>query len=197
MGILYLTRHGETEWNKLSKLQGKKDSPLTEKGKWQAACLGHHLEDTHIDHIYTSSSERAIVTAQVIRMNRDIPVSTLDSLMEISLGVWEGQTTHALKERFPEAFDAFWNKPERYVPVDSDGETFAEVQRRMIETVEDLMKKHINETILIVTHGISLKTLIARFEKRPENALFKTVAQRWYQRASGPLTILLAPLLAT
>lgn len=173
MGVLYLTRHGETEWNTLWRLQGKKDSPLTQKGIDQALALGQRLKTIAIDRIVSSSSPRALSTARYIAMDRDIPIEPSDDLMEIGLGIWEGQTTEVLKRDYPEAFEAFWNKPSAYVPVTEGAETFATVQNRMWQKTQALMQAHPHETILLVTHGIALKTLIARLENRDLDSLFQ------------------------
>jgi probable phosphoglycerate mutase len=173
MGILYLTRHGETEWNKEWRLQGKKNSALTPKGVWQAKQLGRHLEDVAIDKIYTSSSPRAVHTANCIRGKRDIPIVALDALMEIGLGSWEGQTAEDLRRIYPVAFEAFWSYPERYIPVSPEGETFEVVQRRMRETIDHIQTSHPNEAILVVTHGISLKLLLASLENKELSTVFK------------------------
>ncbi|WP_412973888.1 histidine phosphatase family protein [Paenibacillus sp. OAS669] len=94
---LYLTRHGETEWNVEGKLQGHKDSPLTNLGKRQAKWLGASLKEIEFDAIYSSPSPRTYQTAEIIREERKIELSSCDSLKEIGLGSWEGQKDHILK----------------------------------------------------------------------------------------------------
>lgn len=62
---LYLTRHGETEWNVIHRMQGSKDSPLTELGVRQAESLKAVLDTVPIDAVYASPSPRAMRTAEI------------------------------------------------------------------------------------------------------------------------------------
>ena len=68
MHSLYFTRHGETVWNVENKICGMTDSPLTERGREQAAALGAHVRDSgvHIDEILYSPLSRAADTAKAI-----------------------------------------------------------------------------------------------------------------------------------
>jgi probable phosphoglycerate mutase len=88
---LFLTRHGETIWNTKKMMQGWKDSPLTEKGIDQARKLANRLTDVTLDGIYSSTSNRAIATAEIIKGERSLKVMKLDSLRELSFGDWEGK----------------------------------------------------------------------------------------------------------
>lgn len=88
---IYLVRHGQTEWNVLHRFQGHMDSPLTKLGIQQAEWLGEALQHDPIDLIYSSTSNRAFHTAEIIRGNRDVAVTACDEFKEINLGVWEGQ----------------------------------------------------------------------------------------------------------
>ena len=76
MLTLYLTRHGETEWNVQKRMQGWQDSPLTEKGRRDAVLLGKRLESVEFAAIYTSTSGRTVETAELIRGERFIDVQT-------------------------------------------------------------------------------------------------------------------------
>lgn len=72
---IYLMRHGQTQWNVENRLQGRKDSHLTEKGRQDAALLGECIHTMNLDAIYTSVSSRAIQTAQIVRGQTTIPLS--------------------------------------------------------------------------------------------------------------------------
>ena len=162
MVTLYLTRHGETEWNVEKRMQGWQDSPLTEKGRQDAMRLGKRLEAVDLTAIYTSTSGRALETAQLIRGGRLIPIYTEKQLREIHLGDWEGKTHEEIKEMDPIAFDHFWNHPHLYAP--RRGERFIDVQNRAFAAIEKIVERHQEGNILIVTHGVVLKTLLARFK---------------------------------
>ncbi|KIY23599.1 MULTISPECIES: histidine phosphatase family protein [Mesobacillus] len=154
---LYVIRHGETEWNKEKRSQGRLDSSLTEKGKKDARSLGDRLDNTEFCQIISSPSGRTLETARLVKGERMIPLTTDERLMEIDLGAWQGKTEEEVKSLYPEEFDAYWNEPERYKGV--GGETFLQVQQRIIKFLKDLEETVTEGNILIVTHGVVMKTL--------------------------------------
>lgn len=172
MGVLYLTRHGETIWNTEWRLQGHLDSPLTAKGLWQAERLRDRIKNFTIDVIYTSPSQRAFRTAMIIQGGRSIPVIPHEGLMEINLGIWEGQTSEEISEAFPEAFHNFWYRPERYIPVSEGAETYEQVQSRLSDCIREITESHKDQTILVVTHALALKAFLLAVENRPIEDLF-------------------------
>lgn len=72
MITLYITRHGETEWNTEKRMQGWSDSNLTVKGGEHAALLGNRLKEVSFDAIYSSPSKRTELTAGLIKGDKDI-----------------------------------------------------------------------------------------------------------------------------
>jgi broad specificity phosphatase PhoE len=165
MLTLYLTRHGETEWNVQKRMQGWQDSPLTEKGRKDAVLLGKRLESVELDAIYTSTSGRTVETAELIRGERLIPMYHHENLREINLGDWEGKTHDEITEFDPIAYEHFWNKPHLYLP--ERGERFIDVQTRALNVIQDIVNRHPSGNVLVVTHGVVLKTLIAYFKNMP------------------------------
>ncbi|QIB27248.1 histidine phosphatase family protein [Caloranaerobacter azorensis] len=87
---IYITRHGETEWNKLGKMQGWKDSNLTIKGIEDAKKLGKSLAHIEFDKIYCSPLRRAIDTANYIKGDKNTEIIITESLKEMGFGSWEG-----------------------------------------------------------------------------------------------------------
>ncbi|NLY75174.1 MAG: histidine phosphatase family protein [Firmicutes bacterium] len=165
MTRLYLTRHGQTEWNIVHRMQGQQDSPLTELGKKQAKWLGDRLHDVGLDVIFSSSSGRAIRTAEIIRGTRKIPVILSDNLREISLGAWEGMLHTEVERIYPEEHRNFWHFPHQYQPV-AGGETFAQLYSRVSNEVEKIISNYTGKNILIVAHATVLKMLMAYFENK-------------------------------
>ena len=88
---IYLMRHGETKWNKRSKLQGQVDIPLAPKGIEQAEMTSEGMKDIPFDHIFSSPLKRAYKTAQVVRRDRPIEIVRDDRLKEMSFGTSEGK----------------------------------------------------------------------------------------------------------
>ncbi|HEX6123163.1 MAG TPA: histidine phosphatase family protein [Ktedonobacterales bacterium] len=168
---LYLTRHGETEWNVAHRMQGRQDSPLTALGLRQAAWLSEALAEVALDAIYASPSPRALRTAEILRRERPIPVQPEARLYEISLGAWEGLRGEDIVARDPERHHVFWHDPPAYQPV-GGGETFEEVARRVLSCVEELLAAHHGQRLLLVTHTVALKVIMSAYEGRPLSRLW-------------------------
>lgn len=160
---LYLTRHGQTEWNLTKKMQGHKDSPLTPSGIQQAEWLRERLSPVPFDVIYCSSSPRAITTAGIIAGNRS--AMKLDSLREINMGLWEGQRIEQITQDFPTQFSQFFNEPHLYQPT-GQGESYSDLITRTLPTIQDILMKHKGQQVLIVTHRITLKAIMSYFMKK-------------------------------
>ncbi|NEN82299.1 histidine phosphatase family protein [Paenibacillus elgii] len=159
---MYLTRHGQTEWNSKKKMQGHLDSPLTDYGMRQAEWLKERLESVHFDAIYSSSSPRAFHTARIVSGNRPVPISTLDSLKEINMGLWEGQQIDQIQQQFPIPYDHFFNEPHLYRPT-GHGESYSELLERTIPALNRILEEHQGQQVLIVTHRITLKVIMSYF----------------------------------
>ncbi|MFD0771427.1 phosphoserine phosphatase 1 [Bacillus sp. CGMCC 1.60114] len=163
--MLYITRHGETEWNVEKRMQGRKNSNLTETGMLQAKQLGKRMKDMPLDVIYSSPSERAMHTAQLIKGDRDIPIVANEHLYEIDMGVWEGDTQVKIQEKYPKELDLFWNAPHRYES--KSGESFYEARERVLKGLTYILQKHKGENVLIVSHAITSLLMMGHFEQRP------------------------------
>jgi broad specificity phosphatase PhoE len=119
--------------------------------------LGERLKETEFIQIITSPSIRTLETARLIKSERPIALTTDDRLMEIDLGHWQGKTDSEVKSLYPESYSAYWNEPEAYAG--EGGETFLQVQERLMEFLVELEKKVKDGNVLIVTHGVVIKTL--------------------------------------
>jgi broad specificity phosphatase PhoE len=168
---LYITRHGETEWNTQKKMQGWSDSELTKNGKRNAVLLGNRVREINFDAIYSSPSKRAKITAELIKDDRDIPIIIDDNLMEINMGKWEGQAVSFIKEKYPDEFHSFWNAPHLYNSL--NGESFDELKNRVLKSITSIQEKHSSGSILIVTHSVVIKTLCAYFKNLPLDKLWE------------------------
>ena len=156
---IYITRHGETEWNTLKKMQGWQNSNLTEKGIEDAIRLGERLEDINFSKIYSSPLARAKDTANYIKGNRDMEIELLDGLREMGFGSWEGMENEKVKELHKEQYHNFWNKPELYKREDSEG--FEDLFERVEKTLKYIIENSTGENILIVSHAVTIKTIYA------------------------------------
>lgn len=100
---ILLTRHGQTDWNFLGKVQGKADIKLNEKGVEQARNTRDKLKNEQIDLILCSPLIRAIETANIINADRNIPVFIAEELSERDFGEFEGMSSTEFD------YEAFWS----------------------------------------------------------------------------------------
>ncbi len=156
---LILVRHGETVANRENIFRGRMDFPLNENGIEQAKCLADELLRFHIDAIYSSPLSRATATAKPIAETQKLHIIIEDGITNISLGNWEGVPHTEIAEKFPKEYHLWQTEPEKLnIP---NGEILADVQRRSVETIKKIVKKHRNETVAIVSHRAVLKPLLA------------------------------------
>ena len=162
---LYATRHGQTEWNIEGRMQGHLDSPLTQLGVRQATRLGEALSHINFDVIYASPSARAIHTAELICGNKEVAIRLDERLREIRVGSWEGKLKSEIAETFPEAYQTYRQAPHLYKAVNG-GETFFHVAERVGSFLNELLSADEERRVLVVTHTVTLKLLMSRFEER-------------------------------
>ncbi|HBC96571.1 MAG TPA: histidine phosphatase family protein [Clostridium sp.] len=169
---LYITRHGETVWNTEKRMQGRKDSPLTEEGIRQANLLKKRLKSIDFSVVYSSPSGRALRTAKILVESRNIPIIKDDRLMEIDLGKWEGFNQKEIGKKNPEQLHNFWTSPDVYEP--EGGEKFEHVKDRVVPLIKGIINKCDGKNVLIVTHAVTLKVIMAYFENTPLEELWHT-----------------------
>lgn len=160
--MLYIMRHGKTDWNVRHKLQGRTDIPLNDEGRRMAAEAGRQYEDIHFDVCYSSPLVRAKETADIFLQGRNVPVYTDDRLVEMGFGIYEGiENSFEIKDC---PINTLFKKPEAYVTVDG-GESFDELFARTGEFIDNVVMPQINEgkDILIVGHGAMNCSIIAKF----------------------------------
>ena len=162
---LYITRHGQTQWNVEGRMQGHQDSPLTDLGIRQAIWLRDTLHEIAFDSIYASPSPRAKKTAEILRAQRSCDVIYDDALREQSMGSWEGERGKEIKQNYPVAYHTFWQTPHLYQP-ENGGESFFDFHKRVISFIESLISKNEGKTILIVSHAGTVKAIMSYFEGR-------------------------------
>jgi phosphoserine phosphatase len=169
MTNIFLVRHGQTEWNQQNRLQGHKNSPLTQMGRQQATKTREALLDQTIDKAYVSPLQRAQDTLGIILEGRDIETTVTKNLKEINLGPWEGKTREETKESHPLEYDKFWNQQDQFI---LDGaETYQQLQVRMIKELDAILAKEQGKNILVVSHWIAIKTVIAHYTSTPISKL--------------------------
>lgn len=169
--MLYLVRHGQTEFNISGKLQGSADSPLTERGIREAEKLKESLQDIPFACFYSSALGRAYHTASILKGDRKVPLLQFSELNEIAFGVWEGVGKEELEETCPDNYSRLWNDPVSYQPP-KGAESFDDFFSRVRLFSSKLFEQAAEKNILAVTHGIWLKTFYCIFQQKKLDQLW-------------------------
>ena len=153
-----LVRHGETEWNRDLRYQGKTDIELSPQGKKQASLLAERLAHQEVHAIYSSDLKRAWATALAISAYHGLYVVAELGLREMDFGMWEGLTYAEIQGRFPEEMVRWEDDP--LVKAPPGGESFGQVVTRITEALREIVRRHQGATVLIVAHSGSLQALL-------------------------------------
>lgn len=174
---LIVTRHGETDWNKIHKFAGSTDISLNGEGRKQAEKLALRLKDCNIETIFSSPLRRALDTAQEIKKYH--PAAELvveDGLKEVNFGVFEGLTMDEVKERHKDIWKKrAVNKFDYKVP---DGESYAESYERVLRVLNKIAE--LGKDSVIVAHGTLNKLLFMRLTGKP----LEELERQWYNNTS-------------
>lgn len=143
--MIYITRHGQTDWNLQKKVMGRCDEPLNHTGINQALETRDKLMDINIDLIICSPLLRAKQTADIINENRGIPIIYDDRIIERDFGEFEGMETNNFD------FDGYWDyyKNESYQRAENIQVFF----NRVYQFLNEILENYNDKNILFVTHG--------------------------------------------
>lgn len=159
--IIKFYRHGETEWNKIGRLQGWDDSPLTSAGKMTAQAVSWQP-----DIVFCSDLPRAFETAK--RMFPKNIIHQDARLREIYLGHWQGQYISELKQT--EAYQCYVSSPQNFQATTQ--ETFEQVTERMQNFISEL-EQLLDKKIAVVSHGVAIACLSVAYNNRSLKDLWK------------------------
>jgi broad specificity phosphatase PhoE len=187
-GVIYLVRHGETEWNRVRRYQGWSDSPLTERGLAQAEAIGHLLRglpEAQSAELVASPIGRARHTAEIIGdcLGRTAPLRFDDRLREISLGSWDGLDRAEIAALRPGIFDG--DSYHEWYFATPDGETYDVFAGRVAAWLAEAA----DWPLIVVTHGIVTRVLRGLYASLPRReALRLPVPQdRIFRLANGSI----------
>lgn len=155
---IYIIRHGETDWNKQKRMQGRSDISLNDYGRELARITRDGL-NVSFDYIFSSPLRRAVETAEILRGTGDAKIVTDERLYEISFGEYEGM----YPDERPKEFMLFFDRPEEYKPVNG-GESYQSLCRRTRDFIENtlmpLSENNKDANVLISGHGAMNKALM-------------------------------------
>ena len=156
---IYIIRHGQSMANKLDVFLGHHNMDLTEQGRQQARRTAAFLEDIRPDVIYSSDLTRAYQTAEPTAEFFGLPIIKEPRLREIFAGEWEDVPFLTIAEKYPESFRT-WRDDIGYACPDG-GESVMDLQKRVVQVVTEIAKKHPDQTVFIFTHATSLRVFAA------------------------------------
>ena len=171
--IIFL-RHAQAENNTKRILAGRTEGvPLTKTGIEQAERIAKYLAPIDISAIYSSPIERAKHTAEIVTKNSAIDVELDDRLTEIDMGKFTRMNYDDMFAKYGNIFLKFYeNDP---VIAEHEVETFPNVQKRILDMVDHVIKKHKNENVILVTHMDPIKSMLANVMDLKPKTLFELI----------------------
>jgi len=165
--MLYILRHGKTDWNAMHKLQGRTDVPLNAEGREMAEKARAEYAEVHFDVCFCSPLTRARETAEILLRGRDVPIVADERLAEMSFGVCEGM---------PYSFDSMdgpirelFLHPERYTQPVEGGESFGQLFARTGEFLREVAEPLLTQgkDVLVVGHGAMNSSIVCQVRHLP------------------------------
>jgi len=183
--IIFL-RHAQAENNTKRILAGRTEGvPLTKTGIEQAERIAKYLAPIDISAIYSSPIERAKHTAEIVANAFDqdtVDVELDERLTEIDMGKFTRMNYDDMFAKYGNIFLKFYeNDP---VISEHEVETFPDVQKRVLDMVDHVLKKHNNENVILVTHMDPIKSMLAKVMNLVPQTLFELIV------ANASLTII-------
>ena len=166
--LLYVLRHGQTEWNAQRRMQGRLNSPLTEQGKVQADAHGAVLKRLGgVDHLWVSTAGRAQQTAELVNAHLQAPIEFSDDLVERDCGQWAGKTLSDVESQDAQGLEALRADPYSYRP--GGGENLVDLGARIAPLVPQIKEV---ERAAVISHGVVTKSLLQHFlQLSPEDVI--------------------------
>jgi broad specificity phosphatase PhoE len=174
---MYLLRHGATA-NNLAQppvLQGRKQNPgLSPEGQRQAEAAAGALADRSIAAVYSSPMVRAVETAEYFARDRALTPQTVDALIEVDVGRWEGRDWNEIAASEPDAYRQFMEDPAAHGY--SGGESLGEVSERVLPAMSSLLDAHPGEAIIVIAHNVVNRVYLAELLHLPTSQA-RSIAQ--------------------
>ncbi len=144
-------RHGETDWNLDTRIQGHTDIPLNAMGRWQAKQLALALTHEKIDVIYSSDLSRAFETARALGRVQHQRVIAVPTLRERHFGGFQGRHFKDIEVELPEQAERWRKRDPEFCP--EGGESLLTFYERCVGAAQQLAHAHPGQTVALVAHG--------------------------------------------
>lgn len=157
---ILLVRHGQTEWNRIGRFQGRADIPLNAEGRREARALALRLKDQRLTTFYTSPLIRAVETANAIAcFYPGLPVIEEPGFTEMDLGSFDGMPARDWEKLYPD-FCRVWRKSPASLRMPG-GESLADMQARALEALKRIIAACTPDSrVLICSHNFVILTLL-------------------------------------
>lgn len=155
---LVIVRHGISAdtWDRI--VDGDNDPDLSKKGVKEVEKIAPYIDEDQFDLVFASTLIRAIRTAKIL--TKDKKKIIRDSrLVELRMGKWKSK--EAEKEANKKAFDSLFCVKSNYINYANGAESFPQIEERCQNFINDLLKKYPDKTILVASHGIAIRALVA------------------------------------
>ncbi|MBV9762825.1 MAG: histidine phosphatase family protein [Acidobacteriaceae bacterium] len=172
----WLIRHGEPAEETRGRCYGSLNVGLSDRGREQMRRVAEVARPGWFDCVYSSPARRALESARILAAAAGCAVRTAGDLRELHFGDFEGLTYEEAAARDPELYQRWMEAPtEARFP---NGESFREMQARVMGAFEAIRREHEGETVAIVSHGGVNRILLAWALGMPDEKLFR-IAQRY------------------
>ena len=162
MKDIYIIRHGETEYNKMHRMQGRGiDASLNKEGRSQAEAICNFMKDKAITKIVTSSLKRAIETANPLSEELKIKLETFKDLDEMNFGVLEGKPFKDVIEDL-KYLQTQWSSGNLQIAPEA-GENPIEVFDRAGSKIMNVIETSKDQQIIFMIHGRLIRILLSEF----------------------------------
>ncbi len=168
---VYLLRHGETANAAQVCLNGHFDVALSDAGWNQSRQLAQALKNLPIHSVYCSDLQRAREGARLIAEPHNLEPLDYPELRELSFGNWEGLSLKELQEKHPGDMERRLKYTESFRA--DGGESFQELQDRVIPKFEEIIARHAQDHIVLMCHGGVNRTILSHILGFPVSRLFR------------------------
>nr|WP_296052466.1 histidine phosphatase family protein [uncultured Blautia sp.] len=169
--LIYIVRHGLTEWNKLKKLQGVADVPLAKEGILLAEKTGEALKDVKFDICFTSPLSRARQTAECVLGDRNVPIIPDKRIQEINFGDLEGGCVRDAEGNYIDPqVETFFRDPVNFKRPENGEDIFDVIARTKDFWEEKTSDPSLaDKTVLVASHGCAVRALLQNIYHDPKN----------------------------
>lgn len=158
---ILLIRHGDTQSSQGGRFTGAQDIPLSKEGHIHATELAVRLARYPLDAAYASSLSRALETTQTVAAMHGLTVTPVPGLRELSHGVWDGKNRDEIAAAWPAQLVEYDRDPYHFRP--EGGESGEDVLMRAVPALQEIIRRHPNQQVLVGAHKTTNRLLICHF----------------------------------